>query len=146
MSGTIGWTTIADADAYVAGIIDPAAWDALDDADKERYLTTSYRTLSNDPNYSFPSTATTRMENAQIEYALYLLSDPNAIKRQSLIDQGVESFKILNFQETYRDPSKAPMASKYPAVVLDLLSIYKAISYAFGTWERVNPDLTDSET
>lgn len=142
---SIGWVTIAEADTYVSGVISPGAWESLSEDDKTRYLTTSYRTLSNDPNYAFPDTATTKMQNAQIEYALYLVSDPNAIKRQSLIDQGVESFKILNFQEKYRDPSNAPMASKYPAIVQDLIASYKAINYAFGTWERPNPDGSENE-
>ena len=126
------WATTTDADAYLADKPNSDAWFATG-LDQQAYLTTAYRSIYYDPDYSIPASPTaaqlTRLQYAQIELAFYLLKNPNSDQRMTLINQGVKSFKIGNFSENYADNKGGydyEGYTKYPVIVADFLRPFLA--------------------
>jgi hypothetical protein len=131
-ASTLGWVTCTEADTYAIDSLRWSDWSALLSEDAKRpYLMTAYRLISASPAWALPETATDRMKSAQIEMALFLLtSGDSASKRATLQAQGVSSFRVGDFSETF-DPVQSRGNSVgsnaiFPAEVLDLLSIYSA--------------------
>jgi len=140
------WADETDADAYLLNRIGSSAWFATG-LGKQPYLTTAYRLLNNDPDYSIPAAPAgatlARLQEAQIEFALHLLSNPNTEKRQNLINQGVTSFSVGQFSESYQ-PGKGRDVegySKYPSVVADLMRPLLAAPSLLTTITRRQEDI-----
>ena len=135
----MAWATVSQVDDYINAGIDGAAWAALSDSDKEKYIESSYRILVNDPNYSFPSTTTERMQNANAELANYLLNNPDYLQHIQLSAQGVQSFTIGTFSQTFKsDKDISDIKSRYPVIVENLISIYRSRLPAVARVTRKN--------
>lgn len=127
---TIGWTTDTEADAYLAVSLGAATWASLSTDQKTAYLTTAYRILIANPEYSFPDTPSQKMKDAQAEYGLYLVSNSTGdSKRASLRAQGVREFEIGKFREkldSNGSSSWSGVGMVLPSIVAGLLFEYLA--------------------
>lgn len=122
----MAWATTSEADTYLSSTIGGSAWADLTDPDKSIYLESAYRDLYNDPLYLWPSTTSQQMIDANIEYAFYLLSNPDASQATSLAQQGISSFNIGTFSMSLRgDTELGVLRSPYPQKVLNLISAYR---------------------
>lgn len=119
---TNSWISEVDADTYFTDRLGASTfW--ISGADKVPALITAFKQI-NSMNYSFPSTATQMMKDAQCEQALFLLMDTAIDKRLSIQAQGVKTAGIV--KESYQDrkeinqPALSPMAK---ALLIDYISI-----------------------
>ncbi len=140
------WATIAESEAYLLLKPNTEAWFATG-LDQQVYLTTAYRSLFYDPDYTIPASPSTAqntlLENAQIELAFYILSNPNSDKRQTLINQGVKQFKIGEWSESF-DQTKGrdyEGYSKYPVVVADLIYSFLKVPQLSTNLKRAQEDI-----
>jgi len=117
--GTNSWLTEAEADTYMADRLAISDyWNA--DAEKSAALVTAYRWLTASNRFSFPTTATQAMKDAQTEYALYLIQhQPDLDLRMGLQAQSVTKAGIV--KETY-DLNRERFP--FPPVVEGLLEAY----------------------
>lgn len=133
----MAWATNSEADTYLSETIGGASWEALTESEKTTYLTTAYRDLSNDPQYSFPATASQKMIDANIEYAFFLLSNSDSAQVTNLAQQGVASFNIGTFSMSLRgDAELGTLRTPYPQKVLNLISDYQNLIPARGRITR----------
>lgn len=99
--GTNSWVTRAEANTYFEDRIETAPWDALTDADKDKYLVTAYRWLFHYTGITAPATADEdAVKYGQCEAALFLISfydDYN--NRAALYASGVRDFKKSKWEE-----------------------------------------------
>jgi len=119
--GTNSWVTEAEANTYFddrVGITE--YW--VDDADENpRALVTAYKELVNSGRFSFPTTTTQVMKDAQCEYALYLLiHEPDRTVREGLQAQMVVEAGIV--KEKYERKGKG---MRFPPLIESLLSAYE---------------------
>lgn len=135
----IGWVDNADADTYIAASIGGEDWALEPSATRDQYLTASYRQLFNDPDYSWPATASQAMKDAQTEFALFIYQNPQWSQRSNLVMQGVSRFKVGQFEEEYNG-KMAGLAgeNKYPQNVMNLIAIYLVEGAGVGDWSREN--------
>lgn len=133
---SVGWTTVDTAAAYLGAALGSESWDALDESAQVKYLTTAYRMLANDTNYTWPS-VTQAMKDAQTELAFYLVSNPSYMQRINLQNMGVDSMRIGDFMEHYASGPNLPgPVAKYPQIVMNLIEPYYNAPPAIGIWER----------
>jgi hypothetical protein len=113
--GTNSWITLADAETFFGSrFASSEYW--CSGVDKTGALITAYHWLANNPNFTFPTTATQAMKDAQCEMALFLLQhQPDIDLRMGLQAQGVIEAGIV--KEKYARKSGLPI----PPVVMALL-------------------------
>lgn len=125
------WTSVTEANEYLAETVGGEAWASLSADDKLRYLTTAFRKLYNDPDYGFPEDVEEPMAHANIEYAFALLSNSGQQSPADMAAQGVAGFRIGTFSMDFH--SSADMGGqriKYPATVADLIDRYLLVGPA----------------
>ena len=126
------WATTTDADTYLAEKPGTSAWNETG-LDQQAYLTTAYRAIFYDPDYTIPTTLTaaqtTLLQYAQIELAFYILQNPNHERRQNLINQGVTSTRIGQFSESYESNKGRDTEgfTTYPVIVANFLRPFLAV-------------------
>lgn len=132
MSLTIGtntWISLEDANTYFDTRLNSDEWDESSSETKVKALVTAFNKISN-ADFDLPDEATTAMEQAQCEMALFLLlHQADMDTRMGLQAQGVKSAGIV--QESYGDN-----VSGFPKVVEDLLKSVKKSSAYFAEIER----------
>jgi len=113
--GTNSWITEVDADTYFGTrFASSDYW--YSGVDKEGALITAYNWLNNNPNFTFPTTPTQVMLDAQCEMALFLVQhQPDIDLRMGLQAQGVIEAGIV--KEKYAPRCGVPL----PATVIALL-------------------------
>lgn len=119
--GTNSWVTEAEADSYMESRI--GAEDYWDDGDVKNHasLITAYKELNNTNKFTFPTTATAIMKDAQCEYALYLLiHEPDRSIREGLQTQAVVEAGIV--KEKY---NRAGTTVHFPPLIESMLADYK---------------------
>ena len=130
--GTDSWVTVAEANTYLADKYGASTWSALTDAIKQDLLITAFRAIYFSGDYNIPKTSTNEfVKNAQIETAWYLYNFNTEIeKRSALQEQGVLSFSLSKFSETYKGNYSliAPIAKK-------MLMSFESWD-VFGTFDR----------
>lgn len=142
----MSWVTEEQADAYLTDKPGTDAWFATG-LDKTPYLTTAFRTINLDPDYTIPSNPDSdqleRLQPAQSEFAFYILTTPDYQKRQNLINQGVKSFKVGKFSENYETTKGRDNEgySKYPVDVADLLRPFLVTESLVAIRNRDQEDL-----
>lgn len=113
------------------------------------YLTEAFNLLRLDPDYSIPSSPDSdqleKLTNANIELAFNILVNPGSRKRADMIAQGVKSFKIENWSESYDLSAKGGRDiegfSKYPSIVADLMREFLAIPRLQTTIKRAQENI-----
>lgn len=116
----MSYNTIATADTYISGQINASDWLALTDSDKTKYLTTAYRAITSSRLYTIPSAGSTPITQAEAELANHLVRN-GTNGRADLQSQGVKSFSVDGFSESYGDTKPNP----FPSIVQDLLYDYR---------------------
>lgn len=135
-STTTGWVTLQEACSYLDASFGNDSFLNLDQQLQRRYLTSAYRMLVNDTNYTWPS-ITQAMKDAQTELAAYLFSNPSYMQRINLQNMGVDSMRIGDFSESYASGVNLPgPVAKYPQIVMNLIEPYFNAPPAIGVWER----------
>lgn len=133
----MAWASVTEADAYFADSLELAKWDAI--TNKSGAINSAYRVLLTHPAYSYPSTVTDNMKNANIEYALYLASV--GTKRQDLINQGVTQFKVGDFSETLKEQDEWHGSEvTLPSIVKQYLKEYSNSANIIGFISRDSTD------
>ena len=137
--GTNSWLTEAAADTYFSdrvGVTD--YWKS--GAEKSPALITAYNELNNSNKYTFPTTATQVMKDAQCEYALHLLIHaPDRAIREGLQAQNVVKAGVV--KEEYLLPRTS---MNFPPLIMSMLQSYETetIGYIFDI-ERDEEQETD---
>lgn len=140
------WADETDADAYLTDKPGTEDW-FVTGLDKTPYLTTAFRTICFDPDYTIEDAPTgdrlQRLQNAQIEFAFFILKNPNFEQRENLINQGVTSFRIGQFSENLKSKSgrDAEGQTKYPSIVADYLRPFLAQSAFIVNIKRAQEDI-----
>ena len=94
------WLSISDADDYFLGRLNSAGWDDSPEK-KGPALVTAYRMLNALEGYSFASTPTDAMKDAQCEQANFLLAFGDDMERRdALREAGVST---LSFQGAFSE-------------------------------------------
>jgi len=118
--GTNSWITEADANIYMGNRLDADSYWIDEEADNERALITAYQWL-NAGKFTFPTTATQKMKDAQCEMALFLLQhQPDIDLRMGLQAQGVITAGVV--KERYKNDNTVEMP--IPPIVQKLLAGY----------------------
>ena len=119
----MSWVSVENADTYFAEnkISDYyTSFDNLDDIDKTKALAQSQFEIENSSLFVFTdaeiSNPTDAMVSAVCEHALWLLDNKDAVKRRSLIMQGVKSAGI--FKETYKGDGAGILISEPASSIL----------------------------
>ena len=127
--GTNSWVSVAQADAYLTDVPEATDWfnlvedpiEAGGEA-KTSYLILSFRTLVTHPDLNGLSASTTdeKVNDAQIELALYLLRYREDFEQRSmLMSSGVQEFDMGEWSEKFKDSGGSLSTS-----ILSLLSTY----------------------
>ena len=124
------WATETDANEYLSSKPGTDAWFETGQ-DNQAYLTTAYRSINYNPDYSIPSDPTDEqlvlLQGAQIELAWFYYNQPDYDTRQALINQGVKRFKFSQWEEEYRDSKSINSGTtQYPAQVTAYLTSFLA--------------------
>lgn len=118
--GTNSWVTEAEANTFLGDRLDADGYWVDEEPDNVRALITAYKWL-NAGKYSFPSTATQPIKDAQCEYALFLLQhQPDLDLRMGLQVQGVTAAGVV--KEKYKGGNFTPLP--IPPIVEQLLDDY----------------------
>lgn len=118
------WTTLEESKQYCSGDYFLSEWSTLSDDDATKLLNTAYNILVNDSNYEFPLTPSQSMRDANIIFAYELKFKP-ASNRVELMRQGVTSFDIGDFSESY-DTQNYHKYSTYSIRVSNLIDSYRS--------------------
>jgi len=119
--GTNSWLSEADANLYFDDRVGVADYWTDDAAENPRALITAYKELNNCGKYSFPTTATQVMKDAQCEYSLHLLiHTPDRAIREGIQAQRVVKAGVV--KEEYHREGKGIII---PPLVASLLSAYE---------------------
>jgi len=120
---TNSWVTVAEANTYLKDRVGVKNyWSAT--AEKSEALVTAWRWLTGAGDYTFPTTATQPMKDAQVEYALFMLQhQPDIDLRMGLQAQGVTDAGIV--KEKYGGMSTAV---PYPPIVSTMLRSFLTYS------------------
>ena len=117
--GTNSWVTEAAANTYMDGRISANEYWIEAEDDNIRALITAFKWLTATPAYSFPTTVSQDMKDAQCEYALFLLQhQPDLDLRMGLQAQGVKVAGVV--KESYREMQGIAI----PPIVHELLRDY----------------------
>lgn len=115
-----GWVTETEADTYFSERPGSSAY-WISGADKVASLQFAYKVLTNSRRFSFPSTATQVMKDAQCEMTLFLIMHmPDIDIRMGLRAQGILNTGILREQYSDRIDGGFPI----PPFVSDMLLDY----------------------
>jgi len=126
------WATVEEANTYFADTLESAKWGTVN---KLGALNSAYRVLVSHPAYAFPSNVSQKMKDANCEYALYLATI--GTQRQTLIDQGVKSFSVGDFSESYKDTDQGYGTNvTLPSIVKQLLDEYEKGVPFVGYFDR----------
>ena len=118
--GTNSWLTEAAANTYMGNRLDADGYWVDGEADNVRALITAYKWL-NAGKYTFPTTATQPIKDAQCEMALFLLQhQPDLDLRMGLQAQGVIAAGVV--KERYKNDNYVEMP--LPPIVIKLLEDY----------------------
>ena len=118
--GTNSWLTEAAADTYFEARVKGSDYWTSGATDNKPALITAYNWL-NAGGYSFPTTATQAMKDAQCEMAFFLLQhQPDLDLRMGLQVQGVIAAGVV--KERYRDDNTVELP--VPVIVQQLLEGY----------------------
>jgi hypothetical protein len=133
--GTDSWISLADADTFFNSHIGSSAWEALSDADKEKYLKTAYRWIYYDSAFSVPATSTeTAVKYGQCEAALFLINYYSEYdKRDALSAMGVKSFDYGKRSEELTEVQK-------PASVINYFSSVAMYTGGVSLFEVTNSE------
>jgi hypothetical protein len=128
--GTNSWLTYADASLYFEEKFPSTHWDSAEDSNRKKALATAYRDLNAMDGYSFVSTPSDAMKNAQCEQAYFLLAwGDDMERRDALREAGVSTMSVGKaFSEgmTKMSSQRAGLGSVTIAPrALDLLKSYK---------------------
>ncbi len=119
--GTNSWLSEADANTYFTDRIRASDYWTNSAVDNSPALITAYKWL-NSGRYSFPTTATQGMKDAQCEMAFFLLQhQPDLDLRMGLQAQGVTAAGVV--KEKYKDDNYVEIP--IPPVVQKLLESYE---------------------
>jgi len=131
--GTNSWITEAEADSYFESRLGASDWWVDGGPDSVPAIITAYQWLSNSKRFSFPTTATQSIKDAQCEMALFLLQHRADIDlRLGLQAQGVVSAGIV--KERY---DLSFNGIPVPATVLALIDDYNGEhNFYIGDLER----------
>lgn len=107
--GQNSWSTVEEADTYLANRIGTSDWFDLSDTatpgvnSKEVMLTSAFYWLSGSPQVSLSASLTdANVKNAQIESAIYLQEHYTEMdNRRAAISQGVTDFRLSKRQESF---------------------------------------------
>ena len=121
----MSWVAATESETYLANTPGADDWPLLGSSTQTKYITHAYRILTADPDYSFPSTATQAMKDAQCEFAWSLYKYAGDERRQNVRAQGVNSMKVDGFSENYNGIEGDRFQYRYPAIVTQLLSTYR---------------------
>ncbi len=125
--GTNSWLTEADANTYFEARIHGDDYWTNNASDNIPALITAYRWL-NAGNYSFPTTATQGMKDAQCEMSFFLLQhQPDLDLRMGLQAQGVVAAGVV--KERYKDDNYVEIP--IPPIVQKLLESYETARPVF---------------
>ena len=118
--GTNSWVTEAAANTYMGNRFDAGSYWTEDATDNPKALVTAYKWL-NAGRYSFPTTATQAMKDAQCEMALFLLQhQPDLDLRIGLQVQGVITAGVVKERYKFDNSVEMPI----PPIVQRLLASY----------------------
>lgn len=108
------WVSLTEAEALVSGypVTIPDSYDT--------WLNQAYLLIARNPSYSFPTDVSEDMKLALSLYACIIASGQN----QNLQANGVSSFTIGNFSQTYSDKFLTGL-DKYPEPIQSLLAQYR---------------------
>ena len=125
----MSWVSIHEANEYLSAGLSASQWLAADETLREQALVTAWRSIVADPAYSFPDQPTGWMKSAQIELALFFITQPDAAQALQLATSGVASFTIGKFSMALRsDAEMIEGRSPFPPIVIALLSGYRNLS------------------
>lgn len=135
--GTDSWITLANADTFFSSHIGSSPWDALSDADKEKYLKTAYRWIYYDSAFTVPaSSSETAVKYGQCEAALFLINYYSEYdKHDAMSAMGIKSFGYSKRREDLSDVKK-------PASVINYFSSVAYYTGGVALFELTN-DATD---
>lgn len=129
----MAWVTVDEADTYFADSLESVKWDAV--TNKSGAINSAFRVLSTHPAYVFPDVVSENMQNANAEYALYLATTSS--KRQNLIEQGVNEFKVGDFSEKLKDTEQGYGTNiVLPSIIKQYLEIYEIGPALVGLFNR----------
>lgn len=131
---SIGWMNdTAEADTYFDTRLESQSWNALDDDKKTAALTTGYKRIYYNSDFSIPTSPTTaqlaKLKDAQCEMAYFLvvhLADED--RRKGLQAQGVVDAGIV--KEAYDKDSLNTLP--IPPIVFEILADFYKYSEVFG--------------
>jgi len=131
--GTNSWSTVAEADTYLANRPTATDWFALDtapgnpgEASKESYLDYAFYLILGSDEFSISKDSTDdNVKEAQIEEVLFLLRNQLEFEnRDAMIASGIEDFKVSKWSESLGD------AVGFPSVVNGKLGNYSIVGGA----------------
>ena len=143
MAITVGknsWVTLTEANLYMDDRFNNSVWEAAFDSDKSKSIITAFKWLYNSQKFNIPLTETSQIvKDAQTELANYILVNFEEFeKRRALQAQGVESFKVLKWQE------KFIKSADIPEFINDMLIYY--IQNKGGVFFTVSRNLSGNRT
>lgn len=125
--GTNSWVTEAQANTYFEARLTASTYWTNGASINIPALITAYKWL-NAGKYSFPTTSTQNMKDAQCEYALFLIQhQPDLDLRMGLQAQGVRTAGVV--KEKYKDSNSIELP--IPPIVQKLLEDYDNESPAY---------------
>jgi hypothetical protein len=114
-STKMSWVTETEAVELVAG------YPVTIPTDYDKWLNLAYLLIFNDNRYSFPSTATANMKLAQSLYGISLATQSG---ESQALQNGVASFRIGNFSQTFSTQAQLN-PNEFPQNVKVLLGEYR---------------------
>lgn len=133
--GTNSWISRADADTYFEDHIGSAPWDALSDANKDKYLITAYRWIYYDSAFNVPaSSSEAAVKYGQCEAALFLITYySDFTKHEAIRASGIKSFRYGKRSEDLQDVKK-------PQIVIDMFSSVAMYNSGVALFEVTNSE------
>ena len=133
--GTDTWVTLSEANTYFASHIAADPWDALSDANKEKYLKTAYRWIYYDSAFSVPAASTeTAVKYGQCEAALFLINYYTEYdKHDAMNAMGIKEFRYSKRSEDLTEVKK-------PASVINYFSSVAMYTGGVALFEVTNDD------
>jgi len=138
--GTNSWITLSEANLYMDNRFNNSIWESSTEINIKKSIITAFKWLYNSQKFNIPLTATSQIvKDAQTELANYILVNFEEFeKRRSLQTQGVESFRVLKWQE------KFVKSADIPEFISDMLIDY--IRNKGGVFFNVSRNLSGNRT
>ena len=130
--GTDSWVTLTEANTYLGNKFGAATWSPLSNSIKEQLLISAFMAIYYSKEYTVSKTSTSEfVKSAQIETAWYIYNyNTESEKRGALQAQGVDSFSLSKFSETYNGNY-----SMIPPIAKGMLEGFSSWD-VFATFER----------